>query len=213
MNTEVKIYLFRHGETDWNKERRLQGQSDIPLNAFGRELAVKTAAALQTVPFDRAFSSPLDRAVETARIILGNRNLTLTTDSRLLEINFGDCEGRGFDEAKQDPSHPLHDFFRRPQSYLPPAGAESFPAAMARGKSFLQEQILPLEGVYNTILIVAHGAFNRCILNTIAHIPLEQFWQIDLPNCAASILSLENGKFEIVEEAKVYYGEPVNGGP
>lgn len=209
----MEIYLFRHGETDWNKERRLQGQSDIPLNAFGRELAVKTATALQAVPFDRAFSSPLGRAVETAQIILGDRSTSLTTDSRLMEINFGECEGRGFDEAKQDPAHPLHDFFRKPQAYLPPAGAESFPAAIARGKAFLQEQILPLEGVCHTVLIVAHGAFNRCILNSIANIPLEQFWQIDLPNCAASILSLENGQFKIVEKAKVYYGEPVNGRP
>ena len=97
MNTKVDIYLFRHGETDWNKERRLQGQSDIPLNAFGRELAIKTAAALETIPFDRAFSSPLDRAVETARILLGSRSTYLTTDHRLMEINFGDCEASGFD--------------------------------------------------------------------------------------------------------------------
>ncbi len=209
----MDIYLFRHGETDWNKERRLQGQSDIPLNAFGRELAIKTAAALETIPFDRAFSSPLDRAVETARILLGTRSTSLTTDHRLMEINFGDCEGRGFDEAKQDPAHPLHNFFCRPQSYIPPAGAESFPTVMARASAFLQEQILPLEGTCNTLLIVAHGAFNRCILNTIAHVPLEQFWQIDLPNCAASILSLEKGQFTIVEKAKVYYGIPVNGRP
>lgn len=213
MHTRVKIYLFRHGETNWNKERRLQGQSDIPLNDFGRELAFKTAAALQDIPFDRAFSSPLKRAEETARILLGNRNLPLTTDPRLLEIHFGCWEGRGFDEAKQDPSHPLHDFFCSPQSYLPPAGAESFPEVMARADAFLQEQILPLEKVCSTILIVAHGAFNRCILSSIAHTPLEQFWLTDLPNCAASILSLENGQFEISEKSKVYYGTPVNGRP
>ena len=66
------IYLFRHGETDWNKERRLQGHSDIPLNEFGRELAVKTAAALKEkgITFDRAFCSPLNRAFETAEIIV-----------------------------------------------------------------------------------------------------------------------------------------------
>lgn len=55
----MDIYLMRHGETDWNKSRRLQGQSDIPLNKYGVELAEKTAAALRDVPFDMAFSSPL----------------------------------------------------------------------------------------------------------------------------------------------------------
>lgn len=213
MNTEVKIYLFRHGETNWNKERRLQGQSDIPLNEFGRELAVKTARALAEVPFDRAFCSPLGRAVETANIILGEREVPLVTDRRLMEINFGDFEGAGFDAAKKDPAHPLYNFFCKPEKYVPPVGAESFQETIERGSAFLREQIVPLEGICKNILIVAHGAFNRSVLNTIAGIPLEDFWQIALPNCAASILSLENGRFKIAEESKVYYGEPVNGRP
>ncbi len=210
---KVQIYLFRHGETDWNKARRLQGQSDIPLNAYGRELAHKTAEALQSVPFDKAFSSPLSRAKETAQIILGKRNIPLTTDERLLEINFGDCEGQCFDTAKQNPNHPLHHFFCAPQSYLPPEGGETFHGAINRGNAFLQEQILPLEGCCETILIVAHGAFNRCILNAISNTPLENFWKTALPNCAASILSLHHGKFTIETESKVYYGTPVNGRP
>lgn len=209
----MKIYLFRHGETDWNKARRLQGQSDIPLNAFGRELAVKTAEALQDISFDRAFSSPLSRAVETAQILLRNSQVPVATDRRLLEINFGDCEGHGFDEAKRDPSHPLHNFFCRPQAYLPPEGAETLQTVIARSQDFLREQVLPLEKSCETILIVAHGAFNRCLLNSITHFPLERFWQIELPNCAASILSLEEGEFTIINESQVYYGTPVNGKP
>lgn len=207
------IYLFRHGETDWNKTRRLQGQSDIPLNEFGRELAVKTAAALKEVTFDRAFCSPLCRAQETAKIILGDRNVPLMTDVRLKEINFGECEGQGFDTAKKDESHPLHNFFCRPELYVPPAGAETFGQAAERAAAFLRERILPLEGQCRNVLIVAHGALNRSLLNPIAGIPLEDFWHIGLANCAASILSLENGKFRILEESRVYYGEPVNGRP
>jgi len=211
----VKLYLFRHGETEWNKARRLQGQSNIPLNTFGRELAEKTAEALisEKIFFDRAFSSPLDRAVETARILLGGRDVPFVTDSRLMEINFGGCEGWAFDAAKQDSSHPLHNFFCHPEQYIPPAGAESFQDATARGAAFLREQILPLEHKCQTVLIVAHGAFNRSILNAISGIPLEHFWQIGLPNCAASILSLEGGQFRILEESRVYYGKPVNGRP
>jgi probable phosphoglycerate mutase len=209
----MKIYLFRHGETDWNKARRLQGQSDIPLNAFGRELAVKTAEALQHVSFDAAFSSPLCRATETARILLGTRSIPLITDCRLMEINFGDCEGWGFDEAKKDPAHPLYCFFRQPQAYIPPAGAETFQDAHNRSKAFFTEKILPLEEQCKNVLIVAHGAFNRCVLNALAEISLEDFWNIELPNCAASILSLENGNISILEKSKVYYGSPVNGSP
>lgn len=206
----MKIYLFRHGETEWNKERKLQGQSDVPLNEFGRELAVKTARALEGLPFDRAFSSPLSRAAETARIIVGERKIPFTTDRRLMEMNFGEYEGDAFDPPKADPAHPLHNFLCRPECYVPSPGAESFEEVMERAGEFLREQILPLEGRYENILIVAHGAFNRCLLSGIASIPRKDFWKIGLPNCAASILSLKNGNLEILEESRVYYGEPVN---
>jgi len=207
------IYLMRHGETDWNKERRLQGQSDIPLNEFGRELAEKTGEALAEMAFDMAFCSPLKRAEETARIVLGKRKTPLYVDERLKEIHFGACEGIHFDEAKRDPDHPLHNFFSNPGCYVPLEGAESFAQVTARGQSFLRERILPLEGCCENILMVAHGAFNRSLLNSIAGIGAENFWHILLPNCAVSILSLENGEFRILEESRVYYGEPVNGRP
>ena len=61
----MKIYFVRHGETIWNKEKKIQGQSDIPLNEYGRELAYVTANALQDIPFDIVYSSPLIRAKET----------------------------------------------------------------------------------------------------------------------------------------------------
>lgn len=207
------IYLMRHGETDWNKERRLQGQSDIPLNAYGIELAVKTAEALAEVSFDRAFCSPLGRAEETARIILGDRKTPLYTDARLKEINFGIHEGVCFDAAKQNPEDPLHDFFCEPDQYVPPEGAESFAQVMERGHSFLQEKVLPLEGDCESVLVVAHGAFNRSLLSLVMGLPLKDFWRIALPNCAVSILSLEEGRLKVVEEGKVYYGKPVNGRP
>lgn len=207
------IYLMRHGETDWNKERRLQGQSDIPLNEYGIELAVKTAEGLKDVAFDRAFSSPLKRALVTAETVIGERGVTVETDERLKEINFGPSEGECFDLAKKNPNHPLHNFFCNPGSFAPADGAEAFSRARARAEEFLREKVLPLEGRCENVLLVAHGALNRCILNSIAGIPDRNFWQIDLPNCAVSILSLENGRLRILEESKVYYGVPVNGRP
>lgn len=206
----MKIYLFRHGETDCNKARRLQGQSDIPLNEFGRELAVKTAEALKEVRFDAAFSSPLCRASETARIILADRKTPLILDDRLKEINFGECEGQEFAAAKKDETHLLYGFFCRPERYTPPAGAETFREAMDRGREFLEEQILPLEGRCENVLIVAHGAFNRALVNPVLGIPLEDFWHIGLANCAATVLMVENGELTVLEESRVYYGEPVN---
>ena len=66
----MKLYLVRHGQTDWNKEKRLQGQEDIPLNDFGRHLAKETGVGLRNVRFNLCFSSDLKRALETASLIL-----------------------------------------------------------------------------------------------------------------------------------------------
>lgn len=213
---EMIIYLFRHGETDWNKEWRLQGQSDIPLNDRGRALAEETADALCEIRFDRAFCSPLIRAAETAAIIAARNTHPLSPlpDPRLMEIHFGQYEGRTFDKrSKQDPSHPLHRFFCQPECYIPPAGAESLQAAQNRAQSFLQERIVPLEGICENVLIVAHGALNRCILSAIDGSILERFWQISLPNCAASILSLEHGRFHILEQSRIFYETPAGSAP
>lgn len=209
----MKVYLMRHGETDWNRERRLQGQSDIPLNEFGLELAEKTARGLKEIPFQAAFSSPLQRAYMTAKIIIGDRAVPVITDDRLKEIHFGPNEGECFDRAKAEPNHPLHNFFCHPEKYVPAEGAESLGDTAVRAKAFLRERILPLEGKCEYVLVVAHGAFNRSILNTIAGIPDADFWKIDLANCAVSILEVQNGKFRILEESRVYYGEAVNSRP
>ena len=85
----MKIYLVRHGETDWNQAGLLQGQTDIALNAQGLEQAREAAERLKDVPFEIAFCSPLIRAKRTAEIIIGDRKITLTTDERLRELNFG----------------------------------------------------------------------------------------------------------------------------
>ena len=82
----MKIYLVRHGETEWNKEYRLQGQADTRLNDYGRELAVITAEALKEIPFDVIYHSPLSRAEETAVILKRDRKIDIIADERLKEM-------------------------------------------------------------------------------------------------------------------------------
>ena len=89
----MRLYIMRHGETDWNKIKQLQGKSDVPLNDFGRMLARKTAEALEKVPFDLVITSPLSRARETALIVKGEREIPLIEDARIEEMSFGIYEG------------------------------------------------------------------------------------------------------------------------
>ena len=82
----MKLYLIRHGQTEWNRSRKLQGQADIPLNSAGRAEAEKLAVALQKHTFRRAFSSPLCRAMQTAEIVLRGWGCRIQPDERLKEI-------------------------------------------------------------------------------------------------------------------------------
>lgn len=91
----MKLYIIRHGETAWNVEGRLQGQTDTELNENGVRLAKVTAEGLKNIPFDLGISSPLRRAKHTAELVLAGRNVPLTTDDRLMELSFGSWEGLG----------------------------------------------------------------------------------------------------------------------
>lgn len=89
----LELILVRHGQTDWNLEGRYQGGTDVPLNATGREQAEGLAAELSSRRIDALYSSPLGRALETARAIARGRGLELRTDPRLKEIDLGEWEG------------------------------------------------------------------------------------------------------------------------
>lgn len=83
------FYIFRHGETDYNTERRVQSILDVPLNKNGINQAKQLAKNLSDVHFDVVYSSPLARALDTAKIVVGNRNIKIITDQGLQERNLG----------------------------------------------------------------------------------------------------------------------------
>jgi len=201
----MKIYLVRHGETEWNKEYRLQGQSDTRLNDYGRELAVITAEALKEIPFDVIYHSPLCRAEETAVILKRDRNIEIIPDDRIKEISFGIAEGCHIGSIKNNPEDPMYNFLKYPGEFIPPEKGESFEEVSARSAAFMKEKVLPLEGTCENVLIVAHGAVNRTILNSVAGIPVSDFWKIRLKNCAVSIIDLTNGELTLEQEGSIYY--------
>lgn len=191
----MKIYLVRHGETNWNQAGLLQGQTDIALNAQGLEQAREASERLKEVPFEIAFCSPLIRAKRTAETIIGDRKITITTDERLRELNFGPWEGVDIRTIKDAASQP----FTNPGSYIPPEGAESFAQLYKRSGEFVDQVLLPLEGTYETVLVVAHGGVNRSILNPVLNIPVDDFWRVHMGNCATAILDCTDGKLSMLE--------------
>lgn len=95
------IFLIRHGETDWNRERRFQGRTDIPLNDQGREQALSLGPHMVDLKIDFVVSSSLTRAYETALIAIKDIKLPIQKDERLQETNIGDAEGMTYDQMAE----------------------------------------------------------------------------------------------------------------
>lgn len=201
------VYLIRHGETDQNKQRKLQGQSNFELNAYGRELAEKTRDALIETHFDCAFSSPLIRALETARIVMGNRNIPVIEDRRIQEISFGEYEGLCCGKAGYNiPDPQFLNFFDAPEKYNIPPGGESFEEIIARTGEFWKELIQNPEYRDKTVLISTHGCALKALLANIRPTEIKDFWGEGVhKNCAVTIVQVKDGVGEILEEGKVYY--------
>ena len=203
----MRLYILRHGETDWNRELRLQGQTDIQLNEKGRRLARLTAEGMKDIPFDLVITSPLSRARETAALALGGREIPVICDERIMEIGFGVMEGgqvRNAEGVVTDAS--FYNFFYDPANYVPQEGGESIKALCARTGAFLDELKTRTGWMDKTILISTHGAAVRSILANIKHSDLKDFWGGGVPrNCAVSIVDLVDNEWIIKEQDVIYY--------
>ncbi len=158
----MKLYIIRHGETEWNVKRRFQGRSDIPLNEEGRRLARITSDALKDVPFTRIYTSPLKRAYETAMIIKGERDIPVMVEPRIIEIGFGEYEGLCCGKENYNiPDPEFMNFFDKPEAYRPPRGAEGIEELKERTADFLQEIVHNKDMEQDTILVSTHGAAYR----------------------------------------------------
>ncbi len=176
------LYVLRHGITDWNAQKRLQGQTDIPLNEDGRALAEKAHEEYKDVHFDVCWCSPLIRARETADIVLRGRDIPIHYDDRLQEISFGEYEGVSWLTLEDD--SPIFTFFNSPEGYdIRPAGGESLNDLFARTGEFLREIAYPLVEQGQDVLVVGHGAMNSSIVCQVKDLPRSEFWSAGIENC------------------------------
>lgn len=200
----MELYIIRHGETDWNNDKRLQGRTDTELNEYGIELARITGEALKDVSFDRIFSSPLKRAYHTAELIRGDRNISIETDDRLIEIAFGEYEGTPVSELPER----FSDFFDAPDKFVPAKGGETYEELVARAGSFIEEVLVPESEKLERMLIVAHGALNRALMINLNHQPIKEMWSgIFQRNCCVNIYEINGHDFKLIQNGKIYYEE------
>lgn len=184
----TKIHIVRHGETEWNVKGKLQGHKDSPLTQLGKAQAHKVKSSI-TEQIDIAYSSPSNRAIETAQIILNGTNQHIKTTPELKEINLGIWEGKQKKEVEEEYPAEYKTFWTNPSKFSLDQ-AETFEHLQDRAiKAVLK--ILKIEDG-KTVLLVSHHTTIKVILSYFENRPIDKIW--DPP-------FVGNGSHSIVEKA------------
>ncbi len=197
---KITFYFVRHGETRFNEKGRVQGVCDSPLTALGKAQADRAGDALREVYFDQAFTSPAERAMQTARHILSGRNMDAVIVEDLHEFDFGRYEGTRFtshpDELKQHFS--TRDFSS--------AEGES-PARMeVRVREVMKDIVSRCED-QDRVLLVSHGMFELFLMTTLLNVDGDAFYQQRVaegrrstPNGGIMVFTYEDGEYRMTVE-------------
>lgn len=176
----VRITLVRHGETDWNLDRRLQGHLDIPLNATGRRQAQQAAAALAHERFDAILTSNLSRAADTAHAIAARTGGQVQPTERLRERHYGIFQGLTHSEAAARHPEEHARLIARDPDHIPPQGGESMRMLSERIRTLMDE--LAAQWPNGHVLIVTHGGVLYALRNLITGAGLSAPRDFPIPN-------------------------------
>lgn len=186
--TDLKIVIWRHGQTDWNVENRFQGHSDIPLNKVGEFQVNHAAKILAGLKPNRIISSDLIRAQQTAKSLADLLNLKVELNPKLRETNGGKWEGKtGTENRASDGDY----FVRWIDGHDDPAGhtGERRSEVANRALSVIEE--ITNSNSTGTVVLVTHGGTARCVLGSVLKLPMNQWGAIGgLSNACWSILEI-----------------------
>ena len=188
----ARLLLVRHGETEWNRQKRFQGQIDVPLNNNGHAQARRASEFLANVKIDRAFSSPMLRPKDTALEILSKHpQISLELFDELKEISHGLWEGKFEHEIAAEFPGQLEIWQAQPQSVQMPEG-ENLQQVWDR-VAIVWQKIVESVPAGETALVVAHDAVNKAILCLLFGFTPEQFWVFKQGNGGVSVIDYPDG--------------------
>ena len=188
------LYLIRHGETPWNRDKIFRGSFDIELNKNGRAQAGQVAVALESVKIDAAYTSPLLRAAETAQIGLGGHDMAVATHDGLIDFDYGDWTGKSEDEVvRQWPKeHALWNSV--PQSLRVPGGNT---IAEVSKRSFAAVEEIAARHDGQTVALFSHRVVNKLMILACLELGLDRFGFIMQGNCCINQLERTNKGYVI----------------
>ena len=193
----TRIVLVRHGQTVWNREERFRGQADVELDEFGLKQAEATGRYLAARwPAVTVYASPMRRVMQTAEGIARAQGLTVHPLEGLLDINFGEWQGRLADEVAQHYPDLYQAWLEAPHTVHFPGG-EKLDDVRSRVVAALDEVIAHHLG--QTVALVSHTVVNRVLLCAVLGLGNEHFWRLRQETCAVNVFDAEeNGTFTIV---------------
>ena len=185
------LYIIRHGKTEMNAKMLMQGRSDHPLNEAGIAQAEEAAErfAEMGVRIDKVYTSPLVRALQTAKKIAPDAELTV--DERLIEMDYGPYEGMDL----MNPAPEVIDFFMDFVNVPAPEGMEPLPAIVKRLGNFLEE--IAMEAESKSILISTHAIAMKGALEYLTPESKGSYWAKNIGNCDIYASDVKNGKFSV----------------
>ena len=192
----MKIYLTRHSKTVWNEEKRLQGRLDSPLTNKGIENAYSLKEYIKDMKFDYVFSSPILRAYTTAKILFDERNII--QDERLVEMNFGEFEGKKISEIINNSDKLYYQLWHEPHLFTRIPQGESYDEVIGRVNSFLND--LKQYPNQSNIFIVTHGMFFIVLLATMLGLEKKYYTKINqkvVDGCSLTCVNYENDTFTL----------------
>lgn len=181
-----QLVLLRHGESQWNLENRFTGWIDVPLSVKGEEEARAAGQKLKRFRFDRAYTSVLQRAIDTLRIVLeviGQTTIPVERDQALNERMYGDLQGLNKDETARKYGADQVKIWRRSYDVRPPGG-ESLKDTAERVLPYYQRKIQPELQAGRTILVSAHGNSLRALVMHLEHLTPAQVLELNIPTGA-----------------------------
>nr|WP_290441094.1 histidine phosphatase family protein [Clostridium algidicarnis] len=201
MNRAVNIYIARHGETKWNIEGRMQGFKNSDLTQRGINDARSLGESLKDIDFDCIYSSPLGRALDTAKYIRQDDNIKIILDDSLKELNLGLWEGMTHEEIKEKYPLQYNNFREHPESFES-QGGESFLELIKRVEKGLNNIIK--DENHENILIVTHTCVIKAISIIVKGNDVKDFWNLPfINNTSLTILEVINKEIKVLLEADV----------
>jgi broad specificity phosphatase PhoE len=188
----ITLYAVRHGETDYNKEDRVQGSHDSTLTEFGRDQARALAERFRGEPLNAVFSSPLKRAAETAEQIAAASGSGLHYVEDFREIGCGEYEGVLFEEIKRTRWEEFLEWLRNPD--FPAPGGESMNQLYSRVAAALKEILTDVEDG-KRIAVVSHAGVIRMTLAALVGVPVGVATAFSLSNASVSIFYHRRGRW------------------